>query len=111
MIEIKPGHCRVAHMGNDALKMKTVVIANHKGITEIYGVTDTITEKEFAKLIEEKTMKKNKIKSFFSKIGNYLFPDYAEAIPGHVFIEIEDNNTCTIRTYKDNCIKIEKVRT
>ena len=52
MIEIKPGHCRVVNMGNSAFNMKTAVIANHKGITQIYGVEDfEITEKDFAKLM------------------------------------------------------------
>lgn len=50
MIKINPGHCRIAHMGNDSLNIKTVVIANNKGITEIYGVDPHIvTEKDFTK--------------------------------------------------------------
>ena len=51
MIEIESGHCRVVHIGNDLLHMKTAVIANWKGTTQIYGVEDEITKKDMAKLV------------------------------------------------------------
>jgi len=52
MIEITHGHCRVVHIGNDVLNMKTAVIANWKGTTQIYGIEDEITEKDMAKLVK-----------------------------------------------------------
>ena len=55
MIEIKPRHCRVVHIGNDLFHIKTAVIANHNGNTYIFGVEDDkITKKDMAHLIRAK---------------------------------------------------------